>query len=313
MSAPAGVVVRIPSGDVAVSGDLAVPDRPRGLVVFAHGSGSSRLSGRNRRVARILQESGLATLLIDLLTEHEEAVDVLTREHRFDIPLLARRLTDAIDWAAEESSTPVLPLGLFGASTGAAAALVAAARRPGAVHALVSRRGRPDLADPDLPSVAAPTLLIVGSDDRQVVALNRVALTRLGVPGELRLVPGAIHLFEEPGALDEVAELARDWFLRHLVIAAPSPPGAGGGRRGAPASSVVRRTAGPRGRGCGGGGAAARLATRSLPRGARHGRHSDRLPPPSGTGAARHPAGPRGGSVGLRGRRRRARAPPPPP
>jgi pimeloyl-ACP methyl ester carboxylesterase len=129
----------------------------------------------------------------------------------------------------------VLPLGLFGASIGAAAALVAAARRPGAVHALVSRRGRPDLADPDLPSVAAPTLLIVGSDDRQVVALNRVALTRLGVPGELRLVPGAIHLFEEPGALDEVAELARDWFLRHLVIAAPSPPGAGGGRRGAPA------------------------------------------------------------------------------
>jgi dienelactone hydrolase len=213
-SAP--VAVRIPSGGAHVDGDLAVPDDALGLVVFAHGSGSSRHSGRNRHVAEVLRTAGLGTLLMDLLTPEEEAVDAVTTEHRFDIPLLSRRLVDAVDWAGGAPRAAGLPVGLFGASTGAAAALVAAAARPRAVAAVVSRGGRPDLAGPALPEVAAPTLLIVGSEDRAVLALNREALARLGAPGELMLVPGATHLFEEPGALDAAAEMARDWFVRHL-------------------------------------------------------------------------------------------------
>jgi putative phosphoribosyl transferase len=213
--APAPAPVRIPSGGARVDGDLAVPEGARGLVVFAHGSGSSRHSGRNRHVAGMLREGGLGTLLMDLLTPDEEAVDVVTREHRFDIPLLGRRLVDALDWIPS-SPAAGLPVGLFGASTGAAAALVAAAARPRAVAAVVSRGGRPDLAGAALPQVTAPTLLIVGSEDREVLALNRSALARLGAHGELTVVPGATHLFEEPGALDAVAGLARDWFLRHL-------------------------------------------------------------------------------------------------
>jgi pimeloyl-ACP methyl ester carboxylesterase len=207
--------VSIPSGRAEVAGDLGMPPGARGLVVFAHGSGSSRLSRRNRRVAALLREAGVGTLLMDLLTEHEEAVDALTGEHRFDIPLLARRLTDAIDWAEADPRTAAVPVGLFGASTGAAAALVAAARRPGRVRAVVSRGGRPDLAGDALASVAAPTLLVVGGRDRHVIELNRIALARLGA-GEMRLVPGAGHLFEEPGALEAVAAMAAEWFMRHL-------------------------------------------------------------------------------------------------
>ena len=217
--------VRVPSGAVEVAGDLGLPRDARGLVVFAHGSGTSRLSRRNRRVAELLREAGLGTLLMDLLTEGEEAVDALTREHRFDIPLLARRLTDAIDWAGADPRAAGLRVGLFGASTGAAAALVAAARRPRHVCAVVSRGGRPDLAGPALSSVAAPTLLIVGGEDRHVAELNRLALARLGGVGELRLIPRATHLFEEPGALEAVAEMASEWFLRHLRATHPALEG----------------------------------------------------------------------------------------
>lgn len=207
--------VRVPSGSVAVEGELTLPEGAPGLVAFAHGSGSSRHSPRNRMVAEVLQGAGLGTLLLDLLTPAEDARDRVTREHRFDIGLLARRVIDAVDWCDERA--PGLPLGLFGASTGAAAALVAAARRPGRVGAVVSRGGRPDLAADALAAVRAPTLLIVGAADPQVVALNRAALAAMRAPAELRLVSGATHLFEEPGALEEVAALARDWFRAHLV------------------------------------------------------------------------------------------------
>lgn len=209
--------VRIPSGAVAVDGDLTLPEGAAALVAFAHGSGSSRHSPRNRQVAAALHDAGLGTLLIDLLTPEEDAADRVTREHRFDIPLLAGRLVDAVDWCDE--AAPGLPLGLFGASTGAAAALVAAALRPGRVGAVVSRGGRPDLAADALPAVRAPTLLIVGAADAQVVPLNRDAMTAMRAPAELRLVAGATHLFEQPGALEEVAALARDWFTAHLVEA----------------------------------------------------------------------------------------------
>ena len=216
----------IPLGEaapgVALQAALVVPRQARGVVLFAHGSGSSRHSPRNRQVAAVLQEAGMATLLADLLTADEEQLDRRTRHLRFDIGPLAARLTALADWLAADERTAALPLGLFGASTGAAAALVAAARRPATVAAVVSRGGRSDLAGPALPLVRAPTLLIVGSLDTEVLELNRHALDRLAgvdaVGGEHRLevVPGAGHLFEEPGTLEQVAALARSWFERHL-------------------------------------------------------------------------------------------------
>ena len=208
--------VEILADGVTLHGDLVLPPDAGGLIVFAHGSGSSRHSPRNRFVAGELQAAGLATLLLDLLTEQEETVDERTAELRFDIGLLADRLTYAIDWAATDDATSVLPVGIFGASTGAAAAIVAAVRRPRLVRAVVSRGGRPDLASAELPALHAPTLFIVGGADDQVLALNRQALEQ--VPGEkkLEVVPGATHLFEEPGALDRVSALAREWFTTHL-------------------------------------------------------------------------------------------------
>jgi dienelactone hydrolase len=210
--------VRVRAGTADLEGTLAIPQNAAGVVVFAHGSGSGRLSPRNRFVARTLREAGLGTLLIDLLTADEEAVDVHTAEFRFDIGLLAERVVGATDWLAGVDATAALPVGYFGASTGAGAALVAAARRPERVAAVVSRGGRPDLAADDLPRVQAPTLLIVGGADLPVIGLNRQALDRLGAKEKgLHIVPGATHLFEEPGTLEEVARLAADWFARHLA------------------------------------------------------------------------------------------------
>jgi dienelactone hydrolase len=214
--------VTIDQHGLQLAGDLSLPAQPVGLVLFAHGSGSSRFSSRNRAVARRLNDLGLATLLLDLLTADEEVIDARTAELRFDIPLLARRLTGTVDWTDRQPALAALPLGLFGASTGAAAALITAAERPQRVAAVVSRGGRPDLALPVLEQVRAPTLLIVGGHDREVLALNRQALAALGAPKALDIVPGATHLFEEPGALKQVAQLAGDWFLRHLQpVAAP--------------------------------------------------------------------------------------------
>jgi putative phosphoribosyl transferase len=204
--------VAIPSGRRTLRGILSLPAGAKGVVAFAHGSGSGRFSPRNQFVARVLQEAGLATLLLDLL-EEEEADD---RDKVFDIPLLAERLQSAAAWLQREPATSALPLGYFGASTGAGAALVAAARDPKAVMAVVSRGGRPDLADQDLPAVQAPTLLIVGGNDDVVIELNEQALLLLRCPKQLVIVPGATHLFEEPGTLEEVARLAKDWFVRHL-------------------------------------------------------------------------------------------------
>ena len=217
-------LVQVVAGSTNLEGSLVLPQGATGIVLFAHGSGSSRHSPRNRFVAEVLQEAGLGTLLIDLLTAAEERVDAATGHLRFDISLLAKRLTGAIDWLHANSATTQLPLGLFGASTGAAAALVAAANRPETVRALVSRGGRPDLAGPALETVSAPTLLIVGGDDEPVITLNRDAenrMRRVRVK-QLVIVPGATHLFEEPGTLDEVARLAADWFTRYL-----SAPGSG--------------------------------------------------------------------------------------
>jgi putative phosphoribosyl transferase len=213
-SRPAAEAVRITVGGVALDGDLAQP-ADGGIVLFAHGSGSSRHSPRNRRVAQQLQQAGLGTLLMDLLTADEEQVDLRSRELRFNIGLLARRLVGAVDWLADRFGGE-LPMGLFGARTGAAAALVAAAERPSQVAAVVSRGGRPDLAGPALDRVSAPTLLIVGGADPQVLTLNRQAAERLAAPHRLEVVPGAGHLFEEPGALEEVARLAGAWFSTHL-------------------------------------------------------------------------------------------------
>jgi len=209
--------VEIEAGGAALQGDLALPLPPRGVVLFAHGSGSSRLSPRNRHVAGVLQDAGLATLLIDLLTAREEEVDARTGHLRFDIGLLAERLIGAVDWLAREAETRDLPLGCFGASTGAGAGLVAAAERPERVAAVVSRGGRPDLAGDALPRVRAPTLLIVGGDDRPVIAMNEDARSRMIAPTRLEILPGATHLFEEPGALETVASLAARWFDRHLA------------------------------------------------------------------------------------------------
>ncbi|CAL9351821.1 dienelactone hydrolase family protein [Streptomyces sp. enrichment culture] len=208
--------VTVPSGEAGLAGDLVVPAGARGVVVFAHGSGSSRLSPRNRAVAEALRRAGFGTLLMDLLTEDEERRDSVTAEYRFDIGLLARRLVDAVDWLEQRPDTADLPAGLFGASTGAAAALVAAAERPRRVSAVVSRGGRPDLADAALPLVAAPVLLVVGGDDGQVLGLNRRAAEALSAPHTVHVVPGATHLFPEPGALEEVAEAAAGWFRDHL-------------------------------------------------------------------------------------------------
>lgn len=208
--------VQIPIDAVTIAADLCIPAGARGIVLFAHGSGSGRFSPRNRMVAGVLQSAGLATLLLDLLTPDEEAVDLQTRALRFDIGLLASRLVGATDWLRQHASTGSLAVGYFGASTGAGAALVAAAERPDVVRAVVSRGGRPDLAGPALARVRAPTLLIVGGADRVVLDLNQQARTALSAQTELAIIPGATHLFEEPGALEQVAGLARDWFLRHL-------------------------------------------------------------------------------------------------
>jgi putative phosphoribosyl transferase len=214
---------------VALAGLLSVPRDAEGLVIFAHGSGSGRLSPRNQSVARALQENGLATLLFDLLTEAEERMDARTRALRFDIDLLTDRLVGALDWASRQPRLAGLPIGLFGASTGAAAALRAAAARPDQVAAVVSRGGRPDLAGDALEAVRAPTLLIVGGDDPEVLALNRTAAGRLVAPHRVLIVRGATHLFEEPGALDEVARAAAEWLDRWLGRALtheqPAPPG----------------------------------------------------------------------------------------
>ncbi|CAL9561609.1 dienelactone hydrolase family protein [Streptomyces sp. enrichment culture] len=207
--------VALPATDgSALRGDLALPTSVPVMVVFAHGSGSSRHSPRNRAVAGALQKAGMGTLLMDLLTEREERHDLLTAEHRFDIDLLASRVVSAVDWLGDEPATRALGIGLFGASTGAAAALRAAADRPVRVGSVVSRGGRPDLAGDALARVAAPVLLIVGGEDPEVLRLNREAAALLKVPHRVEIVPGAGHLFEEPGALDHVVRAAREWFLR---------------------------------------------------------------------------------------------------
>jgi dienelactone hydrolase len=200
----------------ALPGILHIPDGARGVVLFAHGSGSSRHSPRNRNVARVLVETGLAALLMDLLTPSEEAIDATTGRLRFDIGLLAERLIGATDWLGAEAETRDLRVGYFGASTGAGAALVAAAERADRVDAVVSRGGRPDLAGAALARVKAPTLLIVGGHDVAVIGLNRDALARLRTEARIEIVSGATHLFEEPGALERVADLARLWFARYL-------------------------------------------------------------------------------------------------
>jgi putative phosphoribosyl transferase len=210
--------VGIPLGSgVTLDGDLDVPVGARGLVIFAHGSGSSRRSPRNQFVARALQSRDMATLLTDLLTADEDAVDRRTAHLRFDIELLARRLVAIIDWTRGMADVAALPIGLFGASTGAGAALVAAAERPDVVAAVVSRGGRPDLAGSAIARVSAPTLLIVGGDDTPVIELNEVAARAMRPPASLVVVPGASHLFEEPGTLERVAQLAADWFTARFA------------------------------------------------------------------------------------------------
>jgi putative phosphoribosyl transferase len=208
--------ISIDIGPTSLQGDLICPLDARGVILFAHGSGSSRFSSRNRYVAGVLQQGGFATLLLDLLTEQEDIVDQVTRQLRFDIPLLAERLTGAVDWLRSEPATDHLPIGLFGASTGAGAALIAAAARPDAVRAVVSRGGRPDLAGDALPQVGAPTLLIVGGRDEQVITLNEQAQAQMRAQTELSIVPGATHLFEEPGTLELVAQRALEWFTNNL-------------------------------------------------------------------------------------------------
>lgn len=209
--------VRIEIGSVALDGDLHGPERAAGLVIFAHGSGSSRFSSRNRAVASVLENGGFATLLLDLLTPEEEAIDEHTRQYRFDIERLGRRVVGASDWAQSRSDLRALPLALFGASTGAAAALIAAADRPELIRAVISRGGRPDLAGDALPRVQAPTLLIVGGHDEPVIDMNRDAIRQMRAHVELTIVPGATHLFEERGALEQVSRFAAEWCQRHLL------------------------------------------------------------------------------------------------
>jgi putative phosphoribosyl transferase len=210
--------VEILSTGVRLEGILSIPEEPKGLVVFVHGSGSSRHSPRNQYVAQMLQEGALATLLFDLLTAHEEEIDLRTRHLRFDIDLLARRTAGVLEWLDLQPYADGLRKGLFGSSTGAAAALIAAAEIPDKVDAVVSRGGRPDLAGPALPKVKAPTLLIVGANDEVVIDLNEQALAQMqpGAEKKLTIVPGASHLFEEPGTLEYAARLAREWFEEHL-------------------------------------------------------------------------------------------------
>ncbi len=213
---PSERLVSIPANGLRLEGMLSLPESAPGVIVFAHGSGSSRHSPRNRFVAQALQAGGLGTLLLDLLTPEEERLDQPTGQYRFDIPLLAQRLINAAAWLAQTPETANLGIGYFGASTGAGAALLAAARRPEGIQAIVSRGGRPDLAGPALAQIEAPTLLIVGGNDVPVIAMNREALALLPGQKRLEIVPGATHLFEEPGALDQVAWLARSWFQRYL-------------------------------------------------------------------------------------------------
>ena len=208
--------VKLAIGGVTLEGTLGLPPDPLGIVLFAHGSGSSRHSSRNRHVAQVLRNAGIATLLFDLLTREEEEAERYTAHLRFDIRLLADRLVAAADWVGQQPETHALPIGYFGASTGGGAALVAAAEQPRVVRAVVSRGGRPDLAGDALPRVQAPTLLIVGGDDAPVIAMNEEARRRMTAPVELVIVPGATHLFEEPGTLEEVARHASAWFHRHL-------------------------------------------------------------------------------------------------
>ncbi len=214
------VATLVPLGSVKLEADISIPDRAKGLVLFAHGSGSSRHSPRNRQVADLLNRGGMGTILIDLLTEEEESADVWTAELRFNIGLLGRRVTAITDWIGEQPGLKKLGLGYFGASTGAAAALLAAVNRPEIVRAVVSRGGRPDLAAGSLLHVKAPTLFIVGGEDTVVLDLNRWAMAQLPreTAHKLEIIPDATHLFEEPGALDQVAALARNWFREHLAL-----------------------------------------------------------------------------------------------
>lgn len=216
MSQSSATPMRFTLGKARLHGDLCVPAAARGLVVFVHGSGSSRHSPRNQSVARCFNEMGLATLLFDLLTKHEQPIDEITRQLRFDIPLLSQRLTGVIDQLSSDAQLRELRIGLFGASTGAAAALTTAASRPADIAAVVSRGGRVDLVEPSLARVHAASLFIVGSRDLEVLELNRAAAARLQCEHQLVVVPGASHLFEEHGTLEEVARLAGDWFVRHL-------------------------------------------------------------------------------------------------
>ncbi|MCP3973560.1 MAG: alpha/beta hydrolase [bacterium] len=217
-------IVSIPYGEKELLGELTVPDQPVGVVIFAHGSGSSRHSPRNREVADALRARGLGTLLMDLLTAEEEHEERYTRHHRFDIHLLANRLLVATDFVKSHTNNPQVPIGYFGASTGAAAALAAAAQLGDAVGAVVSRGGRPDLAGATLAVVTSPTLLIVGSEDGPVIGMNRDAMAKMASASvRMEIVPGATHLFAEPGALERVAELAGAWFAQHLT---PAPAAA---------------------------------------------------------------------------------------
>jgi putative phosphoribosyl transferase len=208
--------VQIPADRAVLSGSLTIPENSKALVLFAHGSGSSRHSPRNQFVARTLNRAGLGTLLFDLLTPEEETLDISTREHRFNIGLLAERLVRATNWAQQQQQTRNLSIGYFGSSTGGAAALVAAAHLAQDVNAVVSRGGRPDLAGDALPSVQAPTLLVGGGNDDIVIELNEMARDQMRCEVKLTIIPGATHLFEEPGALEKVAQLASDWFVKHL-------------------------------------------------------------------------------------------------
>jgi putative phosphoribosyl transferase len=222
MSKRMEIPVRIVLDSTAIEGNLAIPKGSKGIVIFAHGSGSSRFSPRNQYVAEVLNKAGIATLLIDLLTPEEEQIDIQTAQYRFDIERLADRLTHATEWVKENQSTKNLNIGYFGSSTGAAAALIAAAKQPRYIRAVVSRGGRPDLAMDYISNVKAPTLFIVGGDDAVVIELNKKAMKNFPVENKLEIIQGATHLFEEPGKLEQVAKLAADWFQKQLT---PHPTG----------------------------------------------------------------------------------------
>jgi putative phosphoribosyl transferase len=208
--------MKIPLGNVVVEGTLTLPPGTKGVVLFAHGSGSSRFSPRNQYVAKEFNKATIGTLLFDLLTQEEEEIDMVTAEYRFNIPLLAQRLIGVTEWLRNDSQTKKLAFGYFGASTGAAAALIAAAKLPNEIAAVVSRGGRPDLAGDYLPNVVAPTLLLVGGLDAEVIELNHEAMDQMTAEKKLTIIPGATHLFEEPGTLEQVAKFSKDWFLRYL-------------------------------------------------------------------------------------------------